>query len=505
MDIKKETLVFHEQLGKECAKTVAEADLVVPDSMPDVEKILVSDSTCYLENAEVQNGRILVHGTAEFNVLYMSPEKEIRKLNTTAKITDVLEVSGADLNNRADVTLNVGHTECKILNGRKISLKCVAEIAVNVLKESEIEAVVNVNEKEVEEQCGKISYVKKNGLETRKFVVKDVAQIAKEMPVVYEILSSYGKISNAGYKIINNKVIIKADLDTVILYTDEEERKPCSVSVSIPFTEVLDIDGITDEWFTMQDINVCSLNCVSGNDGDGRELEIEALIECKVTSMVFCEADILKDCYGICHKTETTKTTAQICEVTGKVQHQTGIKTLAESLDNLDRVYHLSASAKVEGIEKNDGGIGVLGKTRIKMYYITKDNLVSSYSKEIPFKEVLQSADTSSEEGEINAKINGLSYTRNSADDIEVRGNLELFGVLTKNKTQNIITDVSISEKEDEKPRASLTVCFVKSDERLWDIAKKYSTSVKAICEANDLKENEDLKGKCLVVPKYKL
>ena len=508
MDLKKEMLCYTEQIGRGKAKTVAETDVIVPDTKPDAEKILNTDSVFKISGYEVQSGRVLVYGAVKFAVLYASKEGEVKCVEANTSFTDVLEVKGAEPEMEAEITCTEGYTECKILNGRKLYLKSVLNISAEVFKTCETEAVSEINEALVEEKKRKISYIKKNGATEKEFNIKEIIEIAKDLPSVAEILKADGKISNMSTKIINNKVIVKADLDTVILYNDDTEHKPCVVSVSVPFTEIFDIEGINDKWFFMQDMYVTDVICKKQDDADERALEIEANVKSNIITATFCEKNMLCDCYAIEKNAEMVKENFCLLAETGRVDLQSGIKTTVDlkQLPKFVKMYNVTAKAYVSGLEKTENEIFVKGKAVLDMTYLSDDAKIAvcSVKQEIPFREAVKNASSDSEEGTVFSSVSGISYTLSGNDFVEIRGNLFLSGILTKSLNEELVTAVALTECEKDKKMASVTVCFADESDSLWDIAKKYRTSKKIIMEANGIKETDSINGKQLIIPKYK-
>lgn len=508
MDIQNELMNYTVSVGKKRAVILAETDVIVPDTKPDADRILQMDTDASLNGFEVQNGRVLVYGTVKFNVLYYSPEGELKNVKTETAFTDVLEISGAEPGLNADVICKVQKSECRILNGRKLSVKANVEVTADVLKEIELYAVSKIQEEGVEQKTRWVNYIKKNPLDVQIFKIKEQADILEDLPSVFEILRAEGKISNKNLKVISNKVILKADLDVSVLYTDDVNHSPCSATVSLPFTEILEIDGISDDWILLNDTNVIFTDCSATEDinGNMRILELETVVESRSATAVPCALEVVSDCYGVKQNTEKEVQTAKLLNKTGEIKLQTGLKAQfeADGNDKIAQIYNVTSKSVAEGVEKGENELFVKGKTNVKVMYISEEGKAGYIEKEIPFKETIKNAPDLCDEAEIVVQAGGLSYTLNGENSVEVRGNLELSGILTKNETETIITEVVFSEKEEKIKIPSLTVCFVQSDESLWDIAKHYETSVDLICEANGIKANDSLAGKKLIVPKYR-
>lgn len=506
----KEKLVSTSCVGKGRTNQSAEVDLVLTEDKPDVKEFLYTEAKPVVNGVEVQNGRVLVYGTVKFCPIYLATDGQIKSLSAQTTFTDVIDVSGAEQGMKANVCCTADKVEFRNLNGRKLTAKAVLSIDASVMKETEQEAVSEIEEEKAEVKRGKFDYIKKNATVTNLFNINDQVEISGEMPAVFEIIKADGKISNTNYKVINNKIVVKANLDTTILYTDDKEKKPCFVSVSVPFTEVLEIEGITEDWNLIQNMEVCEISCKLSDDGnsDRRIVDIDALVESRTETSENKSAEFISDCFGIEKQALLTKEDIRLKQCSGEVKLQSGVRGQIEikELPPVSRVYNLAGRAKIQKLEQENGQIALHGVVSTELTYISDDENqpICSVEKEIPFKELIQSLDNDNSEADLEVHVTGMSYTLSDTSNIEVRGNVEIKGMLTKTVNQSVITDISMNETEKKSPEASLTVCFVNKNDSLWDIAKRYSTSIASICEVNNLKENETISGKKLIVPKYR-
>ncbi len=510
MDANKEMMCFSERIGVNKGRTIVETDVIVPDTKPDVSKVLQVDASPILNGSEIQNDRILVYGIVNFNIIYVSEENEVKAVTAKSTFNDIIDLPGAASNMMGNVWCDVDLVEYRVLNGRKFTVKCVLKTEAEVFNKVEQEIITDIEEAEVEKQYQNIQYVINNGTYCKNITVSEKVEIAREMPPIQEILKMEGKISNKSTKVINNKVIVKADMDVVILYIDRVEFKPCSVSLSVPFTEILDIDGITEDWFLAHTMEVRGFTYSVENeeDADARLIDMEATIESRATVMENQSINALKDCYGIRQKINITKSTADLRSNAGEIYVQTGVKSRVELEDApaVAQIYNLAAKAYIDSLEMEEGRMTVKGRADAYITYISKDESLPIYSlhKEIPFEETVACAEGEGKEAEMVAAVTGMSYTLNGDNSIDVRGNIELKGIVTKKEAQGIISELEMTEQENEQKPASLTVCFVQESDSLWDIAKRYCTSVSSIMEVNRLTDTAKITGRQLIVPKYR-
>ena len=151
----------------------------------------------------------------------------------------------------------------------------------------------------------------------------------------------------------------------------------------------------------------------------------------------------------------------------------------------------------------NDGTCQVCGSADIRVYYITEDSSckLAVLQKNIPFSESF-ACDTNQADVVLQVKASGISYTLNGDYVIDIRGNILFEGIALESGSVNTVCDVTLSDPVTQTDLPSVTICFAQDGEGLWDVAKRYSASVKAIMEENNVTENSNLSGKRLIVPK---
>ena len=99
--------------------------------------------------------------------------------------------------------------------------------------------------------------------------------------------------------------------------------------------------------------------------------------------------------------------------------------------------------------------------------------------------------------------VKTCDYRMVSSEEIELRAELEVYGLLYQRSSVRMITNVTPIE-DMPKPKdnyAALRIYFADEKESVWEIAKRYNTSVAAILEQNEI-ENETLcVGDMVMIP----
>ena len=185
-------------------------------------------------------------------------------------------------------------------NERKISLK--SEILFKIVAKKQITTeVINKFSDEDNIECkmckGKFNNIKqcKKGIITSN---EDI-MLPKESSKMFEILKVEPKIKNTEYKESYNKIMVKGDIELIILYlSDGDNNKINKVEVNVPFSAMIELDNISDNSkfdikYILQDFDI-KIN----PDIDSKTLNVSYQVEADVTMFEDEEIEYVEDFYS---------------------------------------------------------------------------------------------------------------------------------------------------------------------------------------------------------------
>ena len=137
---------------------------------------------------------------------------------------------------------------------------------------------------------------------------------------------------------------------------------------------------------------------------------------------------------------------------------------------------------------------GIIDVTII--YCVPSTGKINSVSLDMPMEHMLSEKIQTLE----NTKITNIEVTNAGNEKYDIKITLEIKGY--ENKTENISLLHNLVELETHAEKnTGLTIYFVKPDDTLWKIAKRFHTTVEHILKINEL-ENPDMLsiGKALII-----
>ena len=188
IELKKEDIVLNKKVAVKKIMVPVETDIIVPDSKPDIERVLQVDAGCRAENPEIQDERVLLPLTVNFQIMYMPEGGEVRGISSTAQMTDVAEVKNVSKDMRSACVTEVENVSYKLLNGRKISVKAEVAVKLSVFDEKSCEMLCSAEAEGIEIKTKPISYIKSDVSFTKDFKVNEKIVIPITTPSASEFL-----------------------------------------------------------------------------------------------------------------------------------------------------------------------------------------------------------------------------------------------------------------------------------------------------------------------------
>lgn len=466
-----------------------ESDLLIPDYYPAAEKIIQCNAVPVILKKEIEGDRLNLEGTCRFTVLYQGEEEGgIKSLSETVSFSESFPLKESGASPWAQVMVRVGGTACRLLNPRKISARATVSVALKVKDQQETATIEEMDCREAEALFMPASVY--TVLEHTADTVKVQGEIEVHTDI-QDVLKTDGSVCIKDIKLLPGKAIVKGVADFYVLFTPESD--PCKVeqtSTAIPFSQVLDLQytgekGSMDALTVIQNLRT---DVETDEGGKNRLISITATLLTEGELFENREHQLLVDAYSNLYPMDLDRdqlVMEQLCEqgeLTETVHHEIPVDVAeAEILQVLGH----PLVQKITGQEKTLSIEGVLDVS----LFIREGTTYRGVDKVLPFtlKKDLQRL-----EGrmrcEVRPNILGMDWTVRG-ETVELKTEMTCGITVFSKETVPVISQVQVDldhplEPIREKP---LVIYYGEKGERLWDIARKYATSVSAIKSVNDL------------------
>ncbi len=502
MDVK----LMHESIEtgrateKRTFEVTAAGDVIVPDAMPDIQKILQIDGRARITASTKQGDKLLCEGVADFCILYIPARDEseapVESIKASLPFKDVCAAAIEDGNFMVEADLL--HIGSMLLNSRKLSIK--AEIALSLCEWSTTSTQLTTDV-----EAEKTPEVKTRRIHAKQTAAEDVfsAQVAdtlekpSEKPPFSKILKMDAAAMGQEVKLITGKAIVKGAVRISTLYlTDTYPAEISFMEHDVPFTEILDMPGAAEGMDYAIDTAVDAIYYETDAESGKIGVEVTLRIHGTVTEIV--ELSLVEDLYIPGYETELSHTTCHIEKAFDSVHDQLAARKLFHLADDVPEprtVYNVVGKPLVKSASVHDGKAEIEGQVDVYVLYMTEDEETPlfCYQDSIPFSYMAETNAPDSAHVSCRVSLLGCGFTLPSGGGVDVRANLDISLAFHAIESVDNVDAVSVTEEETAEKRPSLVIAFVNEGDSLWDIAKKYKTTISRIAEANHLDEADNV------------
>lgn len=506
MEVEKKTLKMCAGLCSADFKAEADTDIIVPDTKPDVLKIISAVSYPVIKEKYAQKGKVTLSGIVYYKIIYEGENDDTvaHLIEYTAPFSHQHEISCIDENTQFYAYTTPFTTKPVIVNSRKISVHSVFDVKVSAVCDSE-KSIVTSAGGDME-----IPYLSKPLNITNK-VISTSGDIelgeSVELPgTASEILFTSASVRKKDVKVVNNKVVIKGELNVKIIYLSENNAIE-SFSYDTEFSDVLDIPGINPEMMTNTALYVKEYNVKLTESAENRSTAmITAVISAYIDAYESAEEIGIYDAYSPDYNIKTTYENIGYLTLVSDEIKQSSVSDFIETPGNIEDVLDDSATVSVKSQSYGEDGEITVEAVVTASVIDVENGRVNSVTKEIPVTFKFDAP-----KGLFDVQIvpyisvSQISYSQKGANQIEVKVPVMCEVMLFSKNTERLVADIDTenAEKIDKTDMPSLTVYFVKDGDTLWNIAKKYSTSVEEIARVNNIENPDELSiGTKLLIPK---
>ena len=465
VNLSKNNLCINQIIEQKNEKITIESDEIVPDIKPDVLSIISSSGNICLHKKEVQDGKVRIEGTVNAYVVYIADDENssMRAINANIDFSKNIEMKELKSSMQLECTTDLTELECKIINGRKISLKANIQMNLTAYSNENVEYVDNLS----------------------------------------EIMKVEIRLENKENKVSYNKILTKADSVFKIMYLTDDGRIN-SVIATIPvmgFIDMKDIneDSICDVTYELKNI------IIKPNNVEEHSVYVEAEFE------IFCavykkqEINIIQDMYSRTMDVKYTQRTIKVIKDKEEISEVFNLRK-QERIDEVkqNKIYDVEVKPRIISSQMENGKIIYQGEISLTFIYgqegttrINIKSLVEPFEFTVTSNSIAKKMRTDTS---IEIAKKDFVVMADSTIDIKVDLNFRLN--IVKESSINLIESVTESEKKD-RESFSIIVYYARVGDTLWKIAKKFGSTVDEIVKVNGI-ENPDviMPGEQLFIPR---
>lgn len=496
----KDEIKTDEIICQKRSQTMIESDIIVPDVKPDIKKVLEISGNACITQKMIQPDKILLQGTVNMTVLYVpdgSVPGKIKNLSAVREFSHSVDCRGVtpDMQLTAEITSVM--FDYTLINSRKLSLRCTLKLEAKVSNPIVLAISTGIEEnKTIALKKEPLRLISETGNSECQIILRQQLDLSGGKPGIGEILKVNAVPYSAELCMMDNKAVTKGNVKICMLYSADTPGEEIEfMEYQLPFTEILDIDGISEGMDGEIDYTVNDMYYEIRDDADGepRSLGVELVLGATVRGSRLSDIDAVTDAYALVNAVDITSKAYHLEQLLSNntAEHtQTDQASLPQMLPPIGRICDINSEVGIDRITSDEGQITIYGNIHTNILYLSEDEEtpVSAFNHNTEFSHTFDvtGADNTTI-CDARALIEDISYTLSGNNSIELRFIIGLSVKALKSGDVIIIDSMSdyIPEAEPEIP--CIVIYFVQDGDTLWEIAKRYHTSAESIKSLNNL------------------
>ncbi len=482
------------------------AEYNLPDYLPDINRLL-KVSAKITEVSKFLSGDTLEYdGKLKCTLLYATGDGNLRSAEFERDFSGNTGVSGTsgDCDIRFDTDIET--VSCRLQNPRKLTakIKLALKSAVycNLITTPNIVGKLNAEEERALQYRthAAVGVVLKTAEEIAVPISEDL-ELDASLPSIDEIISAELTPYITEFRTSDGKTAYKGEIATVILYravNEENENesetamKFSSFAAKIPIAGEIPVENIGEHPVIKANVQIGNLEFRPQQNAFGENRTAELDFDYSVYLEIFRneETEITTDMYSTEYESTCDEESLSYETALCAKSFNFSADGSAEREDaDFDRIVMTTATANIEKTEKQGNKLLFSGTANVSVVLTNGEGIYLSRNFTLPLRaetEAPRTAFACAMEAEASVL---LAMARLDGDHIQTNLEVLVSYTVLEQHTEPRIRQISVYKDRPARSEKSpsLTLCYPTSGDTLWDVAKKYNTTVPELMSANGI------------------
>lgn len=516
MELVKKNVHMDRLKSKAVMQVTLDNDVNVPDSKPDVQKLIFDKGNIKIEESKLSGDFVNVKGKLLYDVLYLTEEEEERvyAVQGSEPFEEKLHLEGGCGTDHVQIKWDIEDLSISLINSRKLNIQSVITLLASIEELVDEETSVDIISSEPIEYCKKTLDISEIAvLKKDVFRIREEIELPSNLPNVFEILWEDIRIGEIDFKALEEKISLQGEVHVFVLYEGEGEERPNRwYETMLPFSGVIECHGCKESMTPdiCFEIGHLEMEVRPDFDGEERMLGLDIVLDLSMKLYEEEKVEVLDDVYGVTKEIMPISKEAVyrslLIRNTSKCRVSERIK-IKNSGARILQLCHSEGDIKIGDTNILKNGIEICGTILVKVLYVTNDDKLPFYSVkgEIPFTCMIEVADIDEQcSYHIIPCMEQLNVVMIDSEEIEAKAVVSMHAIVFSNKNESIITDIRTSELDMDrlKDLPSIVGYVAKDGDNVWQLGKKYYLPVRKIMEMNHLTSSELQRGDKILIVK---
>ncbi len=502
----KSDIYINENYLCESVEQAIDVDFTLPDFCPDISKIFKCHAVPRIASKSINGSTVTIDGCVMITILYCDKENRFCSYEYSFPFSKNIELTQDITGGNIFAKIKCDYINCRAVTGRKIDIHGAVGIFVRIFKRKCKEVICDIDDPCIEIKRITAPATVPMGYAEKYLLIEEDIPLGNGQPSIESLLKTDSTVCVSETKIINDKTVVKGELVVSVLYCPEKGGTPQILKSKLPFSQIVDMDGITATCECDCKAQIASLDVkpklTSGGEARCFCIMAKILLVCDA----FCGNDIpiIEDAFSRKFEADFKRNTLPIDKLSCNIQENYSCKKSIELDFNINSVIDVWCSVQNCHTKFEEEKLSVFGTLIAGMIICDENNMPLYLEKPIDFeyKYPFKCMD-GVPHCEPEIEVVSCGFTISSPTNIEIQAELGINAGIYEKKDISIISELNIDENKPIKriKECAMIIYYCGENDKVWNVANKFSASVKDIMNINNLDNDELPFGKMLLVP----
>lgn len=473
-----------------------DADFVLPDYFDTIGKLLKCSVVPVTEAMNVVSDKISVAGCAEISFLYIGEDNKLYNYENNCKYTKNIRCEQAEATDCVNIKQEIISVNYRVLGPKRIEIRAQIRVTAEIIKSNTTEIISDIVDDSIEIRKGTFSSVCPENAAVREISLSSVNRLP-ENDSVRLILRKNCNVSFTELKPISNKLYLNGSVETEIYYISENDNKVRKHMVTIPLSEVVDFYGVDDT--SVCDVEI-SQKCISVNilnAENGNSFDVRVNMTIRMISYAQKEFFYLSDVFSVNREIKASSDKIFLRKNRSFINKTVTVDVDADSYENEDvdiEDCYLDNVRVTSEINKDINEIFINGDFNV--LFVNSSGMFGVLSRNSSQNLLIPEITSEKNVVCIHSSVLSCAALQGADGKIHLTADININICVEEKCKVDALTEISIIEGSSTKNNSEIILYYANKGESVWNIAKENKMSINGIKRNNSLTEeklNDDM------------
>lgn len=489
----------------ESAEQPIDIDFTLPDYYVDISKILKCRAISRISSKSINGSSAAIEGCVTVTVIYCGNDNCISSYEYQYPFSKSFDTSLNTEGCIISAKTKCEYINCRAVTGRKIDVHGAVGIYVTIKKRKLTDVISDCDDCNIELLRDSVPATVPMGCAEKYLLIEEEIELGTSQPDIRCVIRYDAEAVITDSKILAGKSVVKGDLKLKLLYAPEENTAPQTIRYQIPYSQLIEIDGISDGCECESKVSIAHLEVKPRVSASGECRQLMLTAKLLITSECCCNNDVpvIVDAYSKKYEADICKNEICFDKIIENINQSFNCKKNIEfSEGSLQEVSDMWCEVKTESVKFGDNAMCVRGVVTAYIIACDSKQIPVFYEKTIDFEYTHPMNISGEFKCSPEITVTSANYTLTGECSMELRIELNICASIYKCSNLPLITDIKINDgKPIFKNNSAMTVYFASAGEKVWDIARRYFADVEELKQINEIADDILASDKMILIP----